>query len=156
MGLFSRFLVLVLVAIVIGFYPLLAPTSHRIDPAHFELIQEGMSRADVEAIFGVPPGQYDWAEPDPAYLKRAKLVSAIHMAINRAEMRYAAASSVQQSFRSALLVRDEPTTRETWGGRHGIFAVRFGPDGTVVSTSGPQRVRMVPPWQRWCKAIWER
>jgi hypothetical protein len=47
-----------------GFYPLLAPTPHRIDQAHFELIQNGLTRADVEAIFGVPPGQHDWAEPE--------------------------------------------------------------------------------------------
>jgi hypothetical protein len=69
---FSRLLLLVLVAIVIGFYPLLAPTPHRIDQAHFELIQDGMTKADVEAIFGVPPGQYDWAEADSvAHLMRA-------------------------------------------------------------------------------------
>jgi hypothetical protein len=59
-----RFLLVTLVAVVIGFYPLLAPTPHRIDQAHFELIQDGMTKADVEAIFGVPPGRYDWAEPD--------------------------------------------------------------------------------------------
>jgi hypothetical protein len=61
---FSRLLLLALVAIVIGFYPLLAPTPHRIDQEHFDLIQEGMMKADVEAIFGVPAGNFDWAEPD--------------------------------------------------------------------------------------------
>jgi hypothetical protein len=37
-------------------YSLLAPTPHRIDEAHFQLITEGMTEAEVEAIFGVPAG----------------------------------------------------------------------------------------------------
>jgi len=35
----------------------------RIDEAHFQLITEGMTEAEVEAIFGVPAGSYDWARP---------------------------------------------------------------------------------------------
>jgi hypothetical protein len=52
------------------------------------------------------------------------------------------------------LVRDEPTISETWCSRHGVFTVRFSADGYVVSTNGSQAVRIVPPWQRWWKAIW--
>jgi hypothetical protein len=37
-------------------YPLLAPASHRIDEAHFQLITEGMTEAEVEGIFGLPAG----------------------------------------------------------------------------------------------------
>src|SRR5947207_1673873 len=57
-----------LVALIAGitfFYPLLAPTPHRIDETHFSLVEKGMSRAEIEAIFGVPPGEYDWAEGQP-------------------------------------------------------------------------------------------
>jgi succinate dehydrogenase flavin-adding protein (antitoxin of CptAB toxin-antitoxin module) len=57
-----------LIAGVTFFYPLLAPTPHRIDEAHFRQIQAGMTRAQVEAIFGAPPGEYDWAEADGSAL----------------------------------------------------------------------------------------
>src|SRR5437870_2426231 len=45
------------------FYPLLAPIRHRIDPDHFKSIRDGMSLPQVEAIIGVPPGEYG-AETD--------------------------------------------------------------------------------------------
>jgi hypothetical protein len=48
-------------------YPLLAPPPHRIDEAHFQLIAEGMTEAEVEAIFGVPAGSYDSARPKTEY-----------------------------------------------------------------------------------------
>lgn len=64
---------------VVFFFPLLAPIAHRIDDPHFSMIRRGMSRSDVEAIFGVKPGAYDglamspltvyghldWAGPEP-------------------------------------------------------------------------------------------
>jgi len=53
----------IVLLIVTLFYPLLAPPPHRIDEAHFQLITEGMTEAEVEAIFGVPAGSYDWARP---------------------------------------------------------------------------------------------
>jgi len=51
-----------LIASIALFYPLLAPTPHRIDQGHADLIVQGMTKEQVEAIFGVPAGQYDWAE----------------------------------------------------------------------------------------------
>jgi len=63
-----RGLLMTLVAVVAFFYPLLAPMPHRVDETHFNLIEKGMSRAQVEAIFGVPPGEYDWAESDGSAL----------------------------------------------------------------------------------------
>jgi len=39
----------------------LAPPSHRINPESFEQIQGGMTPAEVEAIIGVPPGDYSTA-----------------------------------------------------------------------------------------------
>jgi hypothetical protein len=48
-----------IVVLLIGtlfLYPLLAPPPRRIDEAHFQLITEGMTEAEVEAIYGVPAG----------------------------------------------------------------------------------------------------
>src|SRR5262249_59202506 len=36
----------------------LAQPAHRINRAAYELLREGMTQAEVEAIFGVPPGDY--------------------------------------------------------------------------------------------------
>jgi hypothetical protein len=36
----------------------LAPAPHRINRAGFEQIREGLTQAEVEAILGVPPGDY--------------------------------------------------------------------------------------------------
>jgi len=65
---FRRGMLAALIAGVTFFYPLLAPMPHRIDEAHFRQIQPGMTRAQVEAIFGAPPGEYDWAEADGSAL----------------------------------------------------------------------------------------
>src|SRR5437773_11169837 len=59
-----RWLVAIALVGLLGLYPLLAPTPHRIDQAHADLIVQGMTKEQVEAIFGVPAGQYDWAEQD--------------------------------------------------------------------------------------------
>ena len=56
-----RLLVLTILGLL-GLYPLLAPPAHRIDQAHCDRIKEGMTRQQVEGIFGVPAGDYDWAE----------------------------------------------------------------------------------------------
>ena len=58
-----RLLLLTLLGLL-GLYPLLAPPAHRIDQAHCDRITVGMTRQQVEAIFGVPEGDYDWAEAD--------------------------------------------------------------------------------------------
>jgi hypothetical protein len=58
----QRFLRGTIAVLMIGtlfLYPLLAPPPHRIDEPHFQLITEGMTEAEVEAIFGVPAGSYD-------------------------------------------------------------------------------------------------
>ena len=53
---------------VLGLYPLLAPPPHRIDKAHCDLIKEGMTKDEVESIFGAPPGEYDFAETKSLYI----------------------------------------------------------------------------------------
>jgi hypothetical protein len=145
---FSRFLLLALVAVVIGLYPLLAPTPHRIDKAHFELIQVGMAKADVEAIFGVPASNYDWAEPESALQAISFL-----FALQNAEL---VQDEGQVQLGGLRFLRSlETSVSETWVSRHGAFTVRFDSD-RVVSNTGSQNVRIVLPWQRWWKAIWDR
>jgi hypothetical protein len=61
MSCWQKILLLTLLIGVSLLYPLLAPTPHRIDESHFSLVRVGMTEADVEAIFGVPAGSYDWA-----------------------------------------------------------------------------------------------
>src|SRR5262245_36823777 len=60
----SRIVLIVVLTGLLGLYPLLAPPPHRIDQSHANLIKKGMSREQVEAIFGVPPGDCDWAEAE--------------------------------------------------------------------------------------------
>jgi hypothetical protein len=148
-SLVSQLLVLALVAIVTCFYPLLAPTPHRIDQEHFDLIRVGMTKAEVEAIFGVPAGKYDWAEPGSPLLTISLL-----MALQNAEFVHDE-GQVQlggMRFLSSL----ETSVGEAWVSRHGAFTVRFDSDDRVVSTTGRQDVGIVPPWQRWWRKVWER
>jgi hypothetical protein len=121
-------------------YPLLAPTAHRIDAEHCDRIKAGMTRAEVEAILGVPAGRYDWAEPDRAVHRH--LFKAVRMAhrIQTEQM------TVQ--FRSGV----NGLREASWVSRHGAFAVSFDDDDRVVSSSRRGGVRIVPPWQRW----WQR
>jgi hypothetical protein len=73
-------------AVVMGLaaYLLCAPNSHpvrvvpphRISRASFEQIREGMTRAEVEALLGVPPGEYRDEDPDsPSMLGDAVIAS---------------------------------------------------------------------------------
>jgi hypothetical protein len=66
----QRLMQATIVVLLIGtlfLYPLLAPPPHRIDESHFQLVTEGMTEAEVEAIFGVAAGSYDWACPKTEY-----------------------------------------------------------------------------------------
>src|SRR5262245_60856276 len=138
-----RLIVLFLVGLL-GLYPLLAPPPHRIDQAHCDLIKEGMTKDEVESIFGVPSGEYDFAERKfSAYQFR---ISAVHL--KRASFYYTTAL--------ALTVKQRQlNVRSTWTGRHGAFTVSFDEHGRVVSTRGPQEVTIVPPWQDWWKKLTE-
>jgi hypothetical protein len=57
-------MILALFVSITLFVPLLAPLPHRIDAEHFCLIGKGMIEGDVEAIFGVSAGYYDYAVID--------------------------------------------------------------------------------------------
>src|SRR5204863_125863 len=105
---FRRGLLIALVAVVTFFYPLLTPTPHRIDETHVSLIDKGMSRAQVEAIFGVPPGQYDWPEGESAALRYYPVTS--------------------------LIIPARPWKIETWTSRHGSFGIQFDEHDHVTWT----------------------
>jgi hypothetical protein len=148
---FSRLLLLALLALVTGFFPLLAPTPHRIDQVHFELIQAGMTKSQVEAIFGVPCGQYDWAEAEPPALWSGSFSL---LSGDRLFVSYPASGNL-----GSLGVIDFVgfyTASERWVSRHGEFVIHFDGDDRVVGKGGDGGVRIVPPWQRWWKAISER
>ena len=122
----------ILVALA-GLYPLLAPPPHRIDQAHFERITNGMTREQVESMFGVPAGEYDWAEHDSFSLVQTN----VNVIANEVWI-------------------DEPmnvfrvlTDTSTWTSRAGAFTVAFGGRDRVRVTWMSPDVRIVPPWQRW-------
>jgi len=147
----SRFLLIALLAVVIGFYPLLAPTPHRIDQAHFELIKAGMTKADVEAIFGVQAGQYDWAEPEPR--RYTLMISTIALA-QASQVDVKQEKHVQMAIRF-LLKSSEAGVSETWVSRHGAFRVHFDSNDHVLWTREDE-VRIVPPWQHWWRQFRDR
>jgi outer membrane protein assembly factor BamE (lipoprotein component of BamABCDE complex) len=132
-----RVLLLSLVAGIAFFYPLLAPPPHRIDPAHFELIKNGMTAVDVAAILGAPPGHYDGAEPDYEQLHFYRFKRAIR------QMRYQAASIRLWGFDGDF----DRVTSAQWVSRHGVFTIYFDSDGTVRSKQSGE-ARVVPPWER--------
>jgi hypothetical protein len=107
------------------FLPLLAPMPHRIDEEHFRLIKEGMTEADVEAIFGAAAGSYDWAVADYS------------MAYDTAVALIVSGASPNE------------VAMEDWVSRHGMFTVYFSREGRVTGTRSWDRVRLEPPWQHW-------
>jgi hypothetical protein len=134
----QRFLRMIAVKFLVGatfVYPLVAPPSHRIDEAHFRLIRAGMTEAEVEGIFGVPAGVYDWVmvleekyqtviAPDPY----SNAIVAIH-------------------------TQYDPESR-VWISRHGIYGVTVDQENCVRTVhgfiGGP---RIEPPWKRWLRVF---
>jgi hypothetical protein len=164
----ARASMLFLLLVTTFFYPLLAPTPHRIDQAHADRIAVGMTRTQVEAIFGVPAGQYDWAEQDPS--TRAWL-SIVRIYTSRRWETVAVGESVAvepvwqegsvffNSDGSVVPVRLWPGIAQhslTWTGRHGSFTIWFDQHDNVTSTRGRNEVRVVPPWQRWWRSVWNK
>lgn len=151
----NRILLVLLIASIAFFYPLLAPTPHRIDRAHADLIVQGMTKEQVEAIFGVPAGEYDWAEQEPhssVNLKIARLYRSVHAS------RFAVKRAEDGSVISYLVhsIQPSPRTSLTWTSRHGTFMVWFDDNDLVRSTNSWAEVRIVPPWQRWWNQVWKK
>jgi hypothetical protein len=138
---------------LLGLYPLLAPPAHRIDRAHADLIVQGMTKEQVEAISGVPPGEYDWAEEAPptrvrVFMGRLRSFHESKYAIKRAD-----GVDISHLVHS---IHDSPRTILTWTSRHGSFMVWFDHNELVHSANSWTEVRIVPPWQRWWNRCWTK
>jgi hypothetical protein len=145
----KRILLALLIVSLTFFYPLLAPTPHRIDQAHADLIVQGMTKEQVEAIFGVPAGQYDWAEENrDAFVYFQTAISYYALSIRED-------GAAEQIVMPVRPVKLHLHTSMTWTSRHGSFSVRFDQDERVASKSASPQVRIVPPWQRWWR-VWKQ
>ena len=156
----NRMLLAALVASITFFYPLLAPTPHRIDQAHADLIVRGMTKEQVEAIFGVPDGSYDWAEADGRARHPVHLALFDVLARERFVTQIQAASMADGNDQMVLEeLRVSPIyiqTSLTWTSRHGAFIIWFDDRERVVSVNSSTEVRIVPPWQRWWSRYWKK
>ena len=164
-----RLLIAALLAGLVGFYPLLAPPVHRIDKHHAELVRQGMTFADVEAIFGQPPGNYDWAVADhgvirlwdvakgAAFNKKGYVVLGMDAGISNTLWTEVAATGRgrrQQAQYVTTLFLGMPTggNTKTWTSRHGTCTVWFDGDGRVAGTvTDWGNTRIEPPWRKWWK-----
>src|SRR5262245_10856951 len=109
-----------LVVVFLGVTTLLMPllvSSHRIDEAHRNLIREGMTAAEVESIFGVPAGTYDWAVQDELEYRLAyyRVLRVYEQAIVTRSAQTLSAKKL------ALALRDSNT--QTWTSRHGSVMI---------------------------------
>jgi hypothetical protein len=142
----SRVALIVLLAAVTLVYPILAPPPHRIDQAHYDLVRDGMTLEEVEAIFGVPAGQYDWAAADYSVIWHD---IGITNTLNSG-----ATYDITVGFRTLPI--PEALADMRWVSRHGAFTFSFNGQGRLASRSAWHTVRIDPPWQRWWRAVWQR
>jgi hypothetical protein len=151
---FRRALIVVCLAIVMFFLPLLA-CPHRIDETHHELIRTGMSEAEVEAIFGVPAGNYDWAVKESRY----RVVHAAVFQLESQQLIWDASEAAAPSYVKSALGLSQSTPQfvwfeisgdmRIWTSRNGSFTLWFDRHGKVTSTGHRDDVRIEPPWLRW-------
>lgn len=154
--------------LVTFFYPLLAPPAHRIDEAHFEQINVGMSLEDVESRFGAPAGSYDWAVPEhtifpPSLALVVRAPSRVHTSIV-SEVVVARASNDAMVWDLSNLQPSKlnvnrvvwtvnylsPNSR-SWTSRHGTCTIHFDANDRVAGKSGWGETRLEPPWHNWRK-----
>jgi hypothetical protein len=145
----ARAAVVVLLAAIGFFYPLLAPTPHRVDREHFRLIRPGMTEGEVEAIFGVPAGGYDWAVQDEN--------SRIEMLLPFMDGWESKIPGDQLAFSGRTMfisARHGPKAHfKTWISRHGVFYVALNQQGRVAATGIWVGARSEPPWLRWWRQL---
>ena len=164
----SRIVLIVILTGLLGLYPLLAPPPHRIDQSHADLIIRGMSREQVEAIFGVPPGDYDWAESD-GDSATLLLLSDLLLRDSTSLQKVAnidgdgAVDLIITTPQSGTVVVDlagrlvqNINSSSTWTSRQGSFTIWFDASGHVTFTNLKSDVTIVPPWQRWRTRFWHK
>ena len=149
----SRGLLAALVVMITFLFPFLAPTPHRIDRAHCDLITKGMTKAQVEAIFGVPAGQYDWAEQDDLGMVWLDIDGDGWPDLIVDAFSNDAAGTTRTPI---LLLTNPRRSCVTWTSRHGVFVIWFDWEERVIATNAWTEVRIVPPWQRWWRSYWKK
>jgi hypothetical protein len=143
-----RVAVLAIFVIITLFFPLLAPPAHRIDDEHCQLIQSGMTEAEVEGIFGVPAGSYDCAVEEGSsqwYL----IVLALDVHRHRMVAARHAVKYLGQEGAEGQRFVIKPEDNKLWISRHGSFCVTFDSEGRVWSNRRVGDTRIEPPWKRW-------
>ena len=160
-----------LLALLLGFYPLLAPPAHRIDKDHFELIQKGMTLAEVEAIFCQPPGNYNWAVADGATIwlwdaaTGNKIETGAAGNIPKYQTIVVDAFSGDALWSDVVAVASSKTTKtryfttlmvavantKTWTSRHGTCTIWFDENSRVSGKTDWEKSRVEPPWSKWWK-----
>jgi hypothetical protein len=114
-----------------------------------------MTAAEVEDIFGAPPGVYDWAVVDESLsVKYATYRALIFLArVQEAEAAaqdqvryYAPARALKVKLRRLAL---EGMTNKTWTSRHGSVTISFDDDGRVVWVGDWMTTHLEPPWKKW-------
>jgi hypothetical protein len=156
------------------FYPLLAPTPHRIDQAHYEQIGVGMTLADVESRFGAPAGAYDWAVPENPTLWLWNTVNLTNVPItigssdiidggvifsevivtrapNDPIVWNLPSTNVSRIYTNADVVQVSLSQSRTWISRHGTCTIQFDGADRVIGKTGWGETRLEPPWHNWQK-----
>ncbi len=159
---FGRGLLVALLLMILLFYPMLAPPVHRIDSEHYALIRNGMSLVEVESIFGVPAGHYDWAVPKSQAILFGVLVN------NVPNLTFASGSlpltidahQVSGAFVSTAdfdkdgmpdLMTFDVGRQASWISRHGAGTVWFDEQWRVTGKSSWGETSIEPPWHNWRK-----
>src|SRR5437870_4659993 len=153
----SRVSLVAVLLTVLGLYPLLSPPPHRIDAAHFEMIKGGMTREQVEAIFGVPAGEYDWAQADSDALwldlmgVRSGTVTSrqvidwdLDLFTPQRERFVVNEIIVDSSMTSLGLSHFNINAGCIWTSRHGSYSIWFDHQGRVSTTGTGGEVKIVP------------
>jgi hypothetical protein len=147
------------------FYPLLAPIHHRIEPAHFQLIRDGMTLQQVEAILGAPPGEYG-AKSDGRIARHllptmydAQQIAAWRQKLSEIARQRDGRPSPELEY---LLPMHPPPLGvdwqrvRTWASPRGTISVGLGQEDRIYLLHSSTDVRIVPPWQDWWNRYWKK
>jgi hypothetical protein len=165
----ARLLVAGFIVTLLGLYPLLAPPIHRIDKDHAELIKQGMTYAEVESVFGQPPGNYDWAVADEANIwvwdvatgaKLRGLNSYSTLVIDgfssdsslwgEAATITLPSRTKTRTYTTWLLGARFGVNAKSWTSRHGTCTIFFDEELRVTgSMTDWGHTRVEPPWLKW-------
>jgi hypothetical protein len=166
----AKLVIVVLVVGITGIYPLVAPPCHRIDNQHFQRIKKGMTRTQVETIFGVPSGEYG-AEVNAELMRRQiaeELMDEATEVFVARLLRMSAPNAglpsdlqkVSHDVRERIEITKVDLTvpldqLSLWTSRRGAVAVLFDSNGCVRAQSFRDQVRVLTMWE-YLKRIFKR